>query len=97
MSFADIQQTPDGWLIFDAAGNLYGTTFSGGSGMRRGLQTEAQVGRKLGVHRAPRLPGHARSCIRMTAWSSTKSAISTVRLRTAAAAKTVGVVFEITP
>ena len=44
---------PDAGLIFDAAGNLYGTTYYGGaSGVRHGFQADAESGRKLDGERA---------------------------------------------
>ena len=56
------RSNPYAGLIFDGAGNLYGTTADGGvAGWRRGFQTVAQSGWKLGVQFDPRLPRQARS------------------------------------
>ena len=54
---------PFAGLIFDAAGNLYGTTFYGGTHGNRWhrVQAGAQPGRDLDGERAPQLYGRGRS------------------------------------
>ena len=53
--------SPDGDLVFDSAGNLYGTTpFGGADGYGVVLQVDAHVNWRMEIPRAPRFQGQSR-------------------------------------